>query len=263
MVEAQTAQKLPKGFPLPAQFEMIQASNTDWEFYIPQDYTEVTNFYNQQMAALNWKPVQCGCRGRWSPRQLRRRRSALGARTIALCVPELSPCEGLVSSARETATELEEVAALQRSFERLDSGWTVRSEATVFELPEGRGVFIPDLVFEHGSGNLPVILRCSAIGTVKRSSTVSNDSTIVSGVYRSGRKPQSCAVSRRVGDRWLPGSHPRVLQQHRGLCRSSNVRTIVRIRALALAAETEQLRRPSRPRPSSEDNRPRMWIGRP
>ena len=75
------------------------------------------------------------------------------------CVFELSPCEGLVSSARETAAELEEVAALLRSFERLDSGWTVRSEATVFDLPEGRGVFIPDLVFEHGSGNLPVYLE--------------------------------------------------------------------------------------------------------
>ena len=54
-VEAQLAQKLPKGFPLPAQFEMVSASDSSWEFYIPQDYATVTNFYNVQMASLNWK----------------------------------------------------------------------------------------------------------------------------------------------------------------------------------------------------------------
>jgi hypothetical protein len=54
-VEAQLAQKLPKGFPLPAQFEMVQASDSSWEFYIPQDYSAVTNFYKQQMAAMNWQ----------------------------------------------------------------------------------------------------------------------------------------------------------------------------------------------------------------
>ena len=59
-VESQLAQKLPKDFPLPAQFEMVKAEDTSWEFYIPQDYTAVTNFYTQQMASLNWKPVQGG-----------------------------------------------------------------------------------------------------------------------------------------------------------------------------------------------------------
>ena len=54
-VEAQLAQKLPKDFPLPAQFEMVSAGDSSWEFYIPQDYTAVTNFYKQQMTALNWK----------------------------------------------------------------------------------------------------------------------------------------------------------------------------------------------------------------
>ena len=54
-VEAQLAQKLPKGFPLPAQFEMVQAGDSSWEFYIPQDYSAVTNFYKGQMASLNWK----------------------------------------------------------------------------------------------------------------------------------------------------------------------------------------------------------------
>jgi hypothetical protein len=54
-VEAQLAQKLPKGFPLPAQFEMVNADDSSWEFYIPQDYSAVTNFYKGQMASLNWK----------------------------------------------------------------------------------------------------------------------------------------------------------------------------------------------------------------
>lgn len=54
-VEAQLAQKLPKGFPLPAQFEMVQAGNSSWEFYIPMDYSAVTNFYKAQMDSLNWK----------------------------------------------------------------------------------------------------------------------------------------------------------------------------------------------------------------
>ena len=56
-LEAQPAQKLPKGFPLPAQSEMVLAQPTSWEFYVPQDYVAVTKFYNQQMASMNWKPV--------------------------------------------------------------------------------------------------------------------------------------------------------------------------------------------------------------
>jgi hypothetical protein len=54
-VEAQLAQKLPKDFPLPAQFEMVSAEDTSWEFYIPQDYAGVTSFYTQKLSAMNWK----------------------------------------------------------------------------------------------------------------------------------------------------------------------------------------------------------------
>ncbi len=57
LVEAQAAQKLPKDFPLPAQAEMVNAEDASWEFYIPQDYADVTSFYNQQMSSLNWKPA--------------------------------------------------------------------------------------------------------------------------------------------------------------------------------------------------------------
>ena len=55
LVEAQAAQKLPRDFPLPPQADMVSAQDTSWEFYIPQDYADVTNFYKQQMASLNWK----------------------------------------------------------------------------------------------------------------------------------------------------------------------------------------------------------------
>jgi hypothetical protein len=54
-VESQLAQKLPKDFPLPAQFEMVKAEDTSWEFYVPQDYVDVTSFYTQKLAAMNWK----------------------------------------------------------------------------------------------------------------------------------------------------------------------------------------------------------------
>jgi hypothetical protein len=55
LVEAQAAQKLPMGFPLPGQAEMVSAEDTSWEFYIPQDYSAVTNFYKGKMASINWK----------------------------------------------------------------------------------------------------------------------------------------------------------------------------------------------------------------
>jgi hypothetical protein len=54
-VEPQEAQKLPKDFPLPGQAEMVDAGDTSWEFYIPEPYTDVTSFYNQKLASLNWK----------------------------------------------------------------------------------------------------------------------------------------------------------------------------------------------------------------
>lgn len=68
-VDPQAAQKLPKDFPLPGQFEMVEAEETSWELYIPQDYTDVTKFYTQKLSALNWKqaptpePMQGSCGG--------------------------------------------------------------------------------------------------------------------------------------------------------------------------------------------------------
>jgi hypothetical protein len=56
-IDPQEAQKLPPGFPLPGQAEMIQASDGSWDFYIPEDYSTVTEFYQKQLSAMNWKPV--------------------------------------------------------------------------------------------------------------------------------------------------------------------------------------------------------------
>lgn len=68
-VASKYAQRLPKDFPLPSQFEMVQAEDSSWEFYIPQDYASVTNFYTQQLASQNWKeaptpePMEGSCGG--------------------------------------------------------------------------------------------------------------------------------------------------------------------------------------------------------
>jgi hypothetical protein len=36
---------------------MVKAEDTSWEFYIPQDYANVTNFYQQKLTSLNWIQV--------------------------------------------------------------------------------------------------------------------------------------------------------------------------------------------------------------
>ena len=55
LVQAKAAQKLPKGFPLPEQFEMVRAEDFSWDFFIPQDYADVKSFYIQKFTSLNWK----------------------------------------------------------------------------------------------------------------------------------------------------------------------------------------------------------------
>ena len=70
---------------------------------------------------------------------------------------ELSSRDRLVST-RDAAGELEEVVSLERTFSRLPSAWTVRQEANVFDI-RGRGVFVPDLVFEHKETGARVYLE--------------------------------------------------------------------------------------------------------
>jgi hypothetical protein len=69
----------------------------------------------------------------------------------------LSDGDGLVSG-RTAADEPEELQALVRTFSRLESEWVVRQEATIFDL-KGKGVFVPDLVFEHPATGRRVFLE--------------------------------------------------------------------------------------------------------
>jgi predicted nuclease of restriction endonuclease-like RecB superfamily len=71
---------------------------------------------------------------------------------------ELSDRDGLVSNHRGGAGELEEIAALEAAFARLDGPWVVRRNAGIFEL-KGKGVFMPDLVFEHSQTRKCVYLE--------------------------------------------------------------------------------------------------------
>lgn len=61
---------------------------------------------------------------------------------------ELTPEIGLVSTARDIPGDPEELASLERTFGKLQSPWVMRREATVFDL-KGKGLFIPDAIFEH------------------------------------------------------------------------------------------------------------------
>jgi predicted nuclease of restriction endonuclease-like RecB superfamily len=61
---------------------------------------------------------------------------------------ELSDQDGLVSHYRKDPGELEEVEALVQTFSRLTCSWKVRRSTRVFQV-KGRGVFVPDLVFEN------------------------------------------------------------------------------------------------------------------
>ena len=73
-------------------------------------------------------------------------------------VLELSDRDGLVSHYRGGAGELDEVAALEASFARLGGPWTVHRDAGIFEL-KGKGTFMPDLVFRHGTTGAAVHLE--------------------------------------------------------------------------------------------------------
>ena len=55
-VEPQEVAKLPQGFPMPPQAEMVKAEDTEWDFYIPQDFAAVTKFY-QQVTAAGWQSI--------------------------------------------------------------------------------------------------------------------------------------------------------------------------------------------------------------
>jgi hypothetical protein len=55
-VDLQAVQMLPKVIPLPDQAEFVDATETTWEVYLPQEMEVVAAYYQQKAAALNWKP---------------------------------------------------------------------------------------------------------------------------------------------------------------------------------------------------------------
>jgi hypothetical protein len=55
-VDLQAVQMLPQDVPLPDQAEFVDATETTWEVYIPQEMEAVAGYYQQKAAALNWKP---------------------------------------------------------------------------------------------------------------------------------------------------------------------------------------------------------------
>ena len=60
---------------------------------------------------------------------------------------ELSWRDGLATD-HAAVDEPEELELLERTFSKIGSGWVVRRQATVFDI-RGKGVFVPDLVFEQ------------------------------------------------------------------------------------------------------------------
>jgi hypothetical protein len=54
-VDLKAVQMLPKDVPLPDQAEFVDATETTWEVYIPQEMEAVAGYYQQKAAALNWK----------------------------------------------------------------------------------------------------------------------------------------------------------------------------------------------------------------
>jgi hypothetical protein len=55
-IDLQAVQMLPQDVPLPDQAEFVDATETTWEVYIPQEIEAVAGYYQQKAAALNWKP---------------------------------------------------------------------------------------------------------------------------------------------------------------------------------------------------------------
>jgi hypothetical protein len=59
----------------------------------------------------------------------------------------LSPADGLVSHARGSSSQLEEVNTLATSFARLDGPWVIDNTASIVRVRDG--IWVPDLMFSH------------------------------------------------------------------------------------------------------------------
>jgi hypothetical protein len=55
-VDQEYLQMMPKTIPLPDGAEIVYATDSTWEFYIPLEITVASEYYQQKAAMLNWKP---------------------------------------------------------------------------------------------------------------------------------------------------------------------------------------------------------------
>jgi hypothetical protein len=53
-VDTQSLNKYLADFPLPEHSELVNSSDTSWEFYVLQDYKAVEAFYKQKLLSLGW-----------------------------------------------------------------------------------------------------------------------------------------------------------------------------------------------------------------
>jgi hypothetical protein len=53
-VDRQSLNKYLADFPIPASSELVNSSDTSWEFYVLQDYKAVEAFYKQKLLSLGW-----------------------------------------------------------------------------------------------------------------------------------------------------------------------------------------------------------------
>jgi uncharacterized protein len=88
----------------------------------------------------------------------RLRADVLWGKQRARALFELSDADGLVSTARDSAAELQEVDTLERAFARIGGPWSAARQPDVFDI-RGRGVFVPDLVFIHNDTGVRVYLE--------------------------------------------------------------------------------------------------------
>ncbi len=106
----------------------------------PMSLFEATRRYGLQLALF--LPTLVACDG-WSLRA----DVSWGSSNDKMLF-ELSEDDSLVSTVKDAPAELEELEHLDRSFAKVGGPWKLRREATIFNL-KGKGLFVPDMVFEH------------------------------------------------------------------------------------------------------------------
>jgi hypothetical protein len=58
LVDPEYVQMLPQDLPLPDQAEFVDATDSTWELYLPQEMDTAIKYYQQKAAVLNWEPAK-------------------------------------------------------------------------------------------------------------------------------------------------------------------------------------------------------------